>query len=346
MTGGGGRHIVFRHPGVSVAKALAQGVDLKGEGGYIIVAPSIHSSGRCYQWDGTEGRKALLTPAKAPCWLLERITKAPPAVRRQPREWTQWSSDGEKWRPGERNNRLTSIGGALRRIGLSSAAVQAALLEENRQRCCPPLDGSEVERIAESVARYPAGSLTAFTPPGYDTEFEAFLDVVRFTADLSGFPVLLFHVERSLGYGKASDRTSLSQVVDGVASRTLNTWIRKGCGRKKNAVVRAHKVLSRPDRPFLKVRHHSSPEQGNEPTEFEVNWDWLAEYIAERKRQPLPPLVSQQDKPLVSQKDTHNHIAAGTGERLKTPIGNSRARRETKKELRGFHASSEEPAAD
>jgi len=54
ITGGGGRHLVFRHSGsIGLPKTLAPGIDLKGDGGYIVVAPSIHPSGRKYDWDGT-----------------------------------------------------------------------------------------------------------------------------------------------------------------------------------------------------------------------------------------------------------------------------------------------------
>jgi hypothetical protein len=314
MTGGGGRHILFRHPGVAVPKVLAPGIDLKGDGGYIVVAPSIHQSGNRYQWDGLEGSKALLTPAACPGWLLETIRNASAAARQQQsRKSAQPPSGGEKWRTGERNNRLTSFAGALRRWGVTPSAMEAALLEENRQRCAPPLGASEVRRIAASVARYPSGAAAptsnpgGYIPPGYASALDALLDVVRFAADFPEFPVLLFHVERSLGFGKPSDCTSISQMVDGVFSKRLNTWIRRGCGLGKAAVVRANKALARPDREFLIVRRHHSPENGNEPTEYQVNWERLSRYIAEKRQQPLPALVSQGDKPLVSQRYTHNH---------------------------------------
>ena len=52
ITGGGGRHILFRYAGGPVPKQLAEGIDLKaGEGAYIVVAPSIHPTGGRYSWD-------------------------------------------------------------------------------------------------------------------------------------------------------------------------------------------------------------------------------------------------------------------------------------------------------
>lgn len=72
-TGGGGRHFYFRYPGGPVPKALAEGVDLKGEGGYVVAPPSLHLSGKRYEADGIDAMKLLLNPAPIPEWLEERL---------------------------------------------------------------------------------------------------------------------------------------------------------------------------------------------------------------------------------------------------------------------------------
>lgn len=61
---------------------------------------------------------------------------------------------------GERNTRMASRAGSLRRAGASQEAIRAALQVENRQQCDPPLPDEEISRIAASVARYPAGDST------------------------------------------------------------------------------------------------------------------------------------------------------------------------------------------
>ena len=49
----------------------------------------------------------------------------------------------------------TSMAGAMRRRGMSEAAIVAALAEENLAcRCQPPLPDAEVATVARSVARY------------------------------------------------------------------------------------------------------------------------------------------------------------------------------------------------
>ena len=169
ITGGGGRHIIFRHPGGPVPKTLAPGIDLKGDGGYIVVAPSVHPSGNHYEWDGIEGAKALLNPAEPPPWLLERIAVARNGGRAESRK-----ADDDKWGEGQRNNRLASLAGTMRRRGMSQEAIEAALLVENTKRCDPPLPEQELRRIARSVARYrPAQEMGEIHSAAYKDGFPA-----------------------------------------------------------------------------------------------------------------------------------------------------------------------------
>jgi hypothetical protein len=148
ITGGGGRHIYFLYEGGPVPKQLAPGVDLKGDGGYVVAPPSIHPSGARYRIDGLEGPRAFLNIAPAPDWLLQRLAASSHNNGRRTE-----TIDG-KWLVGERNNKLASVAGTMRRAGFSREAIEAALLEENRRRCDPPLPEDEVRAIAQSIARY------------------------------------------------------------------------------------------------------------------------------------------------------------------------------------------------
>ncbi|MEU9405069.1 bifunctional DNA primase/polymerase [Streptomyces sp. NPDC048281] len=51
LTGGGGLHIVYRAASVSLPGTLGPGLDVK-HNGYILLAPSVHSSGGKYRWSG------------------------------------------------------------------------------------------------------------------------------------------------------------------------------------------------------------------------------------------------------------------------------------------------------
>jgi hypothetical protein len=80
-TGGGGRHLFFAHPTHLVAsRPLAPGLDLKAQGGLVVIPPSRHASGRRYQWE--PGRDPDTVPLRdPPTWLVAR-PEPPPGARR------------------------------------------------------------------------------------------------------------------------------------------------------------------------------------------------------------------------------------------------------------------------
>ena len=53
---------------------------------------------------------------------------------------------------------LASVAGSLRDRGLDEGTIAEVLLEVNCLRCDPPLEATEVLRIARSVGRYTVGS--------------------------------------------------------------------------------------------------------------------------------------------------------------------------------------------
>ena len=81
LTGGGGYHYLFAHPGPHLkirnsVENLGPGLDVRGDGGYIVVAPSSHISGHRYEWElSCHPKDVALAPL--PDWLLERIVEAP-----------------------------------------------------------------------------------------------------------------------------------------------------------------------------------------------------------------------------------------------------------------------------
>ena len=77
LTGGGGQHLYFRHPGGSVPSGpIAPGLDLKGDGGLVVSPPSRHVSGRTYAWESGCAPGETL-PADLPQWL--RVTAGHPS---------------------------------------------------------------------------------------------------------------------------------------------------------------------------------------------------------------------------------------------------------------------------
>jgi Protein of unknown function (DUF3631)/Bifunctional DNA primase/polymerase, N-terminal/Primase C terminal 1 (PriCT-1) len=143
-----GAHLYVKYPQQEIRNSvskLGQGLDVRGEGGYVLVPPSVHPSGAIYRWNGHgEDAETMLAPA----WLLEMLTAR--AKQTGPR----FAGGDEIIPEGRRNATLTTLAGAMRRPGMTPQAIEAALLAENAGRCRPPLPESEVQEIARSVSRY------------------------------------------------------------------------------------------------------------------------------------------------------------------------------------------------
>jgi len=160
MTGGGGFHYIFRNPnGRNIRNTVGfggyQGVDIRANGGYIVVPPSPHPSGKAYKVTD----KSAIAPA--PQWILDLCTERRQAAIADPGQ--------DAIQEGQRDATLTSLAGTMRRRGMSVEAIEAALTAENIRRCHPPLSDKDIARIAASVSRYtPEPSATTTDPPDID----------------------------------------------------------------------------------------------------------------------------------------------------------------------------------
>jgi len=69
---GHGLHVVYQHPGHEIPNSSKRmpGIDVRGDGGYIVAPPSVHPSGAVYQWQVTPDT-ALADP---PDWFYEALT--------------------------------------------------------------------------------------------------------------------------------------------------------------------------------------------------------------------------------------------------------------------------------
>jgi len=150
-TGGGGLHLIYRNPNGSDIRCTAalggyQGVDLRANGGYIVVPPSLHKSGNRYEIiDAGE-------IAPAPAWLLELATRrviAPAAT----------TSPG-LIKHGERNHRLFKLASGMRRQGASEDTIYESVKRCYQNDCEhePPVTEDELHKIAKSGARYSPAS--------------------------------------------------------------------------------------------------------------------------------------------------------------------------------------------
>lgn len=75
-SGGGGWHCFLSWPeGRTIrnsASKIGRGLDIRGDGGAVMLAPSVHPSGRRYQWADDRSPR-MIPPEPAPAWLVDLL---------------------------------------------------------------------------------------------------------------------------------------------------------------------------------------------------------------------------------------------------------------------------------
>ncbi len=144
-TPSGGMHYYFKHPGVPVATSAGQigeGLDMRGDGAYVVVPPS-KIGGVEYEW---------IVPleygvAEMPKWLLDKTTR---------------THDSKKWQDGingvpegKRNETAASMAGKI----LSSCHQQLwepigwEMLKTWNLKCPKPLVNNELRSVWDSIKK-------------------------------------------------------------------------------------------------------------------------------------------------------------------------------------------------
>lgn len=152
ISGGGGRHLYFAHPGGHVPNrvAVAPGIDLRGDGGMIVAPPSVHPSGVPYVWRPGRG-PGQAAPAALPEWVVEAVAPSGAREGHPLAHWRRLVAEGVA--EGARNNTIASLSGHLLWHGVDPDVVTELLLCWNRHRCRPPLPDAEVVRTVQSITR-------------------------------------------------------------------------------------------------------------------------------------------------------------------------------------------------
>jgi hypothetical protein len=143
----GGWQQFFRHPGngttIGNRAGLRSGLDVRGDGGFVVLPPSLHASGRRYEWLTPPDKCSLAAlPEKFFTWLREP-------------ERIETAAQGQTIPQGQRNDTLFRIGRGLAAKGATESTITVALLEENRLRCRPPLPEADVRLMAKHVMTQP-----------------------------------------------------------------------------------------------------------------------------------------------------------------------------------------------
>ena len=145
---GRGRHLYWRWPTGRVIRNKQvnhhmPGLDVRGNGGYVLAPPSIHPSGRLYSWsvDSSDSFE------DAPEWLLDLIAKDGDRqhVATSPEQWRSFldaTVDGSR-----RGAAIARFYGLLVRKYVDPVAAFSTVQMFNQLRCRPPLNFEKVENI-------------------------------------------------------------------------------------------------------------------------------------------------------------------------------------------------------
>lgn len=144
ITPRGGGHYYFKHPGkpIKTCVGLLPHLDIRADGGYCNVVGK--SKLGEYKIIKLPAQDNLYPFSELPAEIVKAMT-APSELTTKP---------AEPMIEGQRNSRLTSIAGAMRRQGTDQEAITTALLAINEAQCQPPLPDTEVKAIAKSTSRY------------------------------------------------------------------------------------------------------------------------------------------------------------------------------------------------
>jgi hypothetical protein len=161
LTGGGGQHLYFQRPPAGMAcktgkSGLFRGIDIKGDGGYVVAPPSAHVSGRHYEWEVSSYEREL---AELPEWFLELLSglkhpfsdkNAQAGVKIADTPWGHFLKTC--FPEGQRNTSLTQIAGYFLAKRMDGYLILDICQSINQTTCKPPLPEKEVTQIVNSIA--------------------------------------------------------------------------------------------------------------------------------------------------------------------------------------------------
>ena len=198
ITGGGGQHWVFQAPPEplrNTAGVIAPGIDTRAEGGYIVAPPSIHLSGRKYEWDNRVAIQAI------PPWLLllwPSHTASPPATNgaTSHADAPMWVSQAlQGGAPNhQRNATATRLIGYFHSKGIPRDVILATV-QPFAEKCQPPMELPELQRTLNSVTSYQAHLREADVtdPP----EFEERANTLIYTWPSPGITITVDQLRRN-----------------------------------------------------------------------------------------------------------------------------------------------------
>lgn len=149
-TGGGGWHYYFLfEEGIQNSASIRPGIDIRGEGGYVVAPPSSHNSGKNYEWiNGPDNTPLISLPAFIKDWTKEskNFVKVPNS------KWDKKLLNGAS--EGNRNDSAASVVGKLLKHFKQEDWEEEVwpLVEGWNLKNNPPLSEVELRTVFESIS--------------------------------------------------------------------------------------------------------------------------------------------------------------------------------------------------
>ncbi|MEA2082829.1 MAG: DUF3987 domain-containing protein [Thermodesulfobacteriota bacterium] len=158
-----GAHGFFRPNGLPVKNRTGalKDIDVRGNGGYVVIAPSIHPTGKVYKLVYTSGLGGWDDLAEFPYELFDNQVGE---IEKTPVTLTPVAQ-------GQRDDALTRVAGKYFGRGMDSGEVLAMCKGVNLQYN-PPLEAKEVEKIVASINRAEGARHTWLDPIPIGRSFE------------------------------------------------------------------------------------------------------------------------------------------------------------------------------
>lgn len=151
ITGSGGGHMLYRS-GESVRNGVGSdtGIDVRGEGGYIVAPPSIHPNGNAYRWESSPLDMDIPEADANVLALVESIRPVDSDTAKLTMPAVIHEGEG-------RDNALYKLACSQRANNLPYETALVTVMDYNQRCCVPPMSERVVRQKVDSAYRHKPG---------------------------------------------------------------------------------------------------------------------------------------------------------------------------------------------
>lgn len=148
ITGSGGKQLFYR-AGQDIRNSANGeiGVDVRGNGGYVVLPPSLHPCGDCYEWSISPDDMDVADADDKVYDFIRAVSK----TKRRSDGWNAERTGIPSEITSNRNDTLFSLGRSFLSRGTPHEEVATLIRSLNATICRPPLPADEVEKLIGSI---------------------------------------------------------------------------------------------------------------------------------------------------------------------------------------------------